>query len=878
MKFFVDPKIFEKWPGVKVGAVVLLGINNSGHSEEVLRLLRDEELKKKAGLLGKDFGQVPEVVVWKEVYREFGSNPHEFRSSVEALLRRVRAGNPLPSINNLVDIYNLLSIKFKVPAGAEDLDKVKGDVSLAFAQGLEKGKYIGSESADVCYKGEVIYKDEVGFICRRWNWREADRTKIEEDTENALLVFEAMPPLDEASLTVVMQEAEELIKKYLGGETKSFILSKENSVFEVEFKTGTKFVEERLEITSGEKKMIEGKPKVSLPKEQIKKSLPTKDSLVYKIISELLEVMKSLYPDVALLVEDIELERPTVAEFGDYSTNVAMVLSKKVGKNPREIASEIVSKFKSDLIEKVEVAGAGFINFTISKDYLLDQLKEVLRLGEKFGMSNQFSEKKIVVEYTDPNPFKELHVGHLISNVIGESLARLHEASRAVVWRADYFGDVGVHAARSVWGIRKKMKEEKISLSDLSQKGLAEKVKFMGEGYALGTRLYDEDPTVKEEIDRLNAVLYIVAQKIWSEQGQEPIINYNPEGKISENEISEVYELYKFGRQWSLDYFESIYAILGTKFDGYYPESRVAEVGYKYVLDNIGKVFERSEGAVIFRGEKFGLHTRVFINKNNLPTYEAKELGLAPTKYKDFPYDGSIIVVGKEIKEYFQVLVEALKQINPQLGDATHPIFTGMVNVPQGKMSSRKGNVITVLQILNQLSKMAKNKMQAGVLGDEEKDKVAMKIAVGAVKYAFLKPSIGNDIVFDFEKSVSFEGDSGPYLQYTYSRCRSVIGKAKLKTGSLKLEDYKLNQEEMAVLRLLQRYPVVVEEAGKNYSPSTICSYLYDLAQKFNLFYNKHRIIDGEVPNEFRLALTEAVGIVIRNGLTLLGIETAERM
>jgi DNA/RNA-binding domain of Phe-tRNA-synthetase-like protein len=233
MKFEVDSKIFEKWPKVKIGVIVLTGIDNGGHNGEVLKLLRNEEARLKSELLGVDFSQMPEVAVWREVYKEFGSNPHDFRSSIEALLRRVRTGNPLPQINNLVDLYNFLSIKYRLPVGAEGLDKTSGDIRLTFSDGMEKGRYIGSEVEDVCNIGEVIYRDDLGFICRRWNWREADRTKIDETTKNAVLVIEAMRLETEERLRSCLEEGIELIGRYLGGEARTSVLSFDSPVFEL---------------------------------------------------------------------------------------------------------------------------------------------------------------------------------------------------------------------------------------------------------------------------------------------------------------------------------------------------------------------------------------------------------------------------------------------------------------------------------------------------------------------------------------------------------------------------------------------------------------------------------------------------------------------
>src|SRR3989344_3350850 len=194
MKFTVDPKIFEVFPGVSIGVVSISYMVNSSNVSEILALLRQEEAHQKEVLTGIDLGSLPEISMWREIYKKFGSDPHDFRSSIESLLRRARGGKPLPEINPLVDLYNYLSLKYYVPAGAEDTDKISGDVSLTFAAGTEGGKYLGSDTEENCIEGEVIYKDDKGFICRRWNWREADRTKIDHGTKNALLVFESLPP------------------------------------------------------------------------------------------------------------------------------------------------------------------------------------------------------------------------------------------------------------------------------------------------------------------------------------------------------------------------------------------------------------------------------------------------------------------------------------------------------------------------------------------------------------------------------------------------------------------------------------------------------------------------------------------------------------
>jgi arginyl-tRNA synthetase len=605
------------------------------------------------------------------------------------------------------------------------------------------------------------------------------------------------------------------------------------------------------------------------------------------------EIIKALSIATNLADTEINLEAPENLEFGDYSSNVAMQRISSKGLmfkgdmkssrySPREYAEEIVGILQKDevlnkVVDKIEVAGPGFINFWLKGAVLMDVLKDINLKKDDYGRNDLLAGKKVVVEYTDPNPFKEFHIGHLISNVTGESFARLQEVCGATVWRADYFGDVGVHVAKSIWGIRNKMEAEKCTLDALSKLNLNARISFMGQGYALGTRAFDEDEKAKEEIGRLNTVIYKAAQRMWAKEGMKSEINYDAEEKVPDSEVDGIYDLYEKGRSWSLEYFETIYMRLGTKFDGYYPESKVGEVGYKLVKDNIGRVFEESEGAVIFRGEKFGLHTRVFINKHNLPTYEAKELGLAPAKYSDFAYDKSIIVVGKEIKEYFAVLVEALKQVNSSLGNATYPICTGMVNLPEGKMSSRRGNVVTVTGILDDLKRMIGEKMKEGY-SDVERSEIGENVAVGALKYAFLKNSVGSDFVFDMTTALSLEGNSGPYLQYTAARASSVLRKTEFSISNFQFsKDLELNASELSVARYLVHFPETVDSAAKTYSPNVICNYLYELAQRYNNFYNSNRILEDK--NEtFRLALTAATGQVIKNGLYLLGISAPERM
>lgn len=644
-----------------------------------------------------------------------------------------------------------------------------------------------------------------------------------------------------------------------------------------------------------------------------------------EIIKKLEEIVKKLTR------EDIKIEItiPKDIKNGDYSTNIAMRLAKPLGKNPMSIAEEIASKFeirnpKSEIngdtryeilnakyLERVEAVKPGFVNFYLSEEALLKTAEEVLLHPEKAGTTESLKGEKIIVEFTDPNPFKVFHIGHVYTNTIGEALSRMHEALGATVHRADYFGDVGMHVAKALWGLKAMLTKDNMTFSDMAEKSLEERIVYFGVAYAKGSSAYEESEKAQEEMKRLNKLIYLAAQKMWEEEkGFAPQVDYQKGEPIDEQEFSWVYDWYVQGRKWSLEYFETIYNRLGMTFAGYYPESIAGEKGYKLVKDHIQDgTFIEDNGAIIFPGKGHGLHTRVFINSLGLPTYEAKELGLAVWKSEEFPYDFSIILTGNEINEYFKVLMKALSIIRPDLAVKSLHIGHGMVKLSSGKkMSSRTGQIISGEEVLHEAASLAKQKIAEAKIGREtvegvSSEAIAEQVGIGAIKYSFLKSSIGKDVPFSFEESVSFEGNSGPYVQYTYTRTQSVLSKAhesdvianrvkqsskdEIATSQAPLDDvfqfpqgYLLKEEELGILRVVYQFREVVEESARTYSPNTITEYLFNLAQIFNNFYQKYRILNasGEQERDFRIALTTVVGIVLRQGLNLLGIQAPEKM
>ena len=586
----------------------------------------------------------------------------------------------------------------------------------------------------------------------------------------------------------------------------------------------------------------------------------------------------------------VTVESPVQTTHGDYSTNIAMILGKKLGRNPMEIAAAICEELRAkslEQIEKIEVVKPGFINFWLTNDVLLETLQPVSdtpRNAETLPLKG----KRIMVEYAHPNTHKEMHIGHMRTLITGEAISRLLEDSGATVFRANYQGDIGPHVAKALYGIKALMKERDLNLDEVTKWSNSDKAHFLGEGYVRGSKDYE---AVKEEIDAINTVLY----KSIGEEGDQD------KDSVSAD-LKEILSLYTITRQWSLDYYEEFYSRFATKFDQLFFESQVAVAGKKIVEKNIGAVFVKENGAIIFPGEKYGLHTRVFITQAGNPTYEGKEMGNAYAEYDAFSFDLKMHIVASEQAGYFQVVFKALDLIDPEKFEGKqHHLSMGMVTLTDPsagsgqarKMSSRTGDILTVDWLIDQVRARVQELAREGKVRAEKLDETIEMITIGAIKYSVLKGGTGSNAAFDIEKSVSLDGNSGPYLQYTYARTRSILGKSstfakasadkqianrksKDNDKQLAISD-KLEAEESQLLRRLYQFTEVTREAAQKYAPNVLCTYLYELAAEFNLFYQRHKVVGSE-QEAFRLALTASVGKTLKNGLHLLGIDAPEKM
>ncbi len=555
--------------------------------------------------------------------------------------------------------------------------------------------------------------------------------------------------------------------------------------------------------------------------------------------------------NLSLPSTEFSMEHPEDYSHGDYSTNVAMVLAKSVHTNPRDLAEKIVQEINKnipDCIEKIDVAGSGFINFYLTRDFFVQSVQEI-NSSEKIGTNSIHSGKKIMVEYTDPNPFKPFHIGHLMTNTIGESIARILEHSGAEVKRANYQGDVGLHVAKAFYGMQKKGMPEDMNAP---VEALAQ---YIGECYVLGSNAYEDGEGAKEEIEILNKKIYVRTDK-------------------------EVTEVYDWGFEVTMKAFENLYKILGTKFTYYFLESKMAPIGEAFVRSNIGNVFEESEGAIVFKAENYDpkLHTRVFITKAGLPTYETKELGLSEEKLKVFPeMDISLVITAHEQLEYMKVVSKAISLLHPELEKKMKHIVHGMMRLSGGKMSSRKGNVITGESLIRDTISEIAEKIKSRDLSSDEKSAISEAVGVAAIKYSILRSKAGSDIIYDMDQSISTEGDSGPYLQYSYARARSIVSKAE--SEGVKYDAGTPTSEVIEVEKLLYRFSEVVARSATEFEPHYLSTYLIELARAFNNFYANSIIVDSEDPtSSYKVSVTEAFSRTMKTGLELLGITAPLKM
>jgi len=602
------------------------------------------------------------------------------------------------------------------------------------------------------------------------------------------------------------------------------------------------------------------------------------------IKAEIISVIKQSLGEFTKERIEFLVEEPENESFGDYSSNIALALfSKSKIKNqksktqfkiqklrsPPELAQEIIDKFiihDSQFMihfDRVEAVKPGFINFYLSQDYLFSQLTRILEEKEKFGSKSENPNKKVVVEYSSPNIAKPFTVGHLRSTIIGDAIANLLQANGWKVYRDNHLGDWGTQFGKQIYAIKTWGDENEINKVENPVRELvALYVKFHEEA--------ERNPKLEEKA------------REWFK-------------KLEDGDV-EARRLWKKCVEWSLVEFKKIYEKLRVEFTennglGYgeaFFEDRMTGVIRELKEKKLLKKGERGAELVFFEKDKYP--PLMILKQDGATLYPTRDL--ATDKFRLDKYGKDIVIineVGVEQALYFRQLFKVEKMLGwVKEGQRIHKRH-GLYRFKDQKMSTRKGNTIWLEEVLQEAVKRAEK------LGSENKE-IAEEVGIGAIKWNDLKRTSEQDIVFDWDEILNMQGDSGPYLQYAFARTQSVLLKAtsdKKKEASSKNKIKneiglarimlarpllaRLETEEISLLRALNRFPEAVSQAGEKFAPNILCNYLFGLAQKFNLFYQKHKIIGSE-NQDFRLKLTAGVGQIIRTGLNLLGIAAPEKI
>lgn len=566
------------------------------------------------------------------------------------------------------------------------------------------------------------------------------------------------------------------------------------------------------------------------------------------------EALKSEY-NLKRELSTIQLERPADSAHGDWASNVALTLAKELGQNPRQIAETLKTILTDDEslqkdITEIEVAGPGFINFKLTESFYQELLPTI---GESFGSHDIGVGKQVMVEFGQPNTHKAFHVGHLKSAISGLSMVNLLANLGYKVIQANFYGDVGMHVAKCTWGAMQANYKD-LGLSEMDS---LQRMKLIDSFYVAGAKAFKDSAEAEEEIRSINRAVY---------NGLE----------------TEEVQAYESLRDWSLENLTEIFSELGVNYDRQYPESELSDEAKQIVLDHTPGIFEHSEGAIIFPGEKLGLNNWVFITSEDLPTYEAKDLALAYKKFSEYDLDLSIITTSVEQTARFKSIIRALEEIDEKFKDKYKHIPFGWLLRGGKKQSSRMGGTVKGMDVINEAKQHAADLISSEKdYGEEERALIVDAVAQAGLKFLILSHEFHKDINYDPDNFITLEGFSGPYVMYAYARIQAMLQGANDTDINVGHSSARLTTElELNLIRKIAQFPEITKVAGEKIAPHLIANYVFELANQFNQFYAEVPILKekDEECRQARLLLVQKVGVVLKHGLSLLGISVVERM
>ncbi|TXI67232.1 MAG: arginine--tRNA ligase [Flavobacterium sp.] len=582
-------------------------------------------------------------------------------------------------------------------------------------------------------------------------------------------------------------------------------------------------------------------------------------------------IQKAVLELFNISIEKVEFQA-TRKEFEGDITMVVFPLVKVLKGNPVEIGNQIGNYLVTNVneVSKFNVVG-GFLNIAISDAFYVEFFNTI-KNNDTFGfVAPKEGEKAVMVEYSSPNTNKPLHLGHIRNNLLGYSVAEILKASGKKVYKTQIINDRGIHICKSMLAWQKFGNGQTPASTGLKGD------KLVGNFYV------EFDKQYKKEISELIAQgkTEDEAKKLAPSilEAQQMLLDW-------ENGKPEVIELWKTMNQWVYDGFAQTYKNLGVDFDSYYYESNTYLLGKEVVQFGLEKgIFEKDpDGSVWIDLTADGLDRKIVLRSDGTAVYMTQDIGTAIQRVKDFPdVGGMVYTVGNEQDYHFKVLFLILKKLGFDWADSLYHLSYGMVELPSGKMKSREGTVVDADDLMAEMTTTAQTiSEELGKLdgySEEEKAVLFKTIGLGALKYYMLKVDPKKQMMFNPEESVDFAGNTGPFIQYTYARIQSILRKADFDT-SISISGLELHEKEKELIKQVQLYPEVIQNAAENHSPALIANYTYDLVKEFNSFYQQVSILGEENHDKkvFRVQLSKSVGNTIKNAFQLLGIEVPERM
>jgi arginyl-tRNA synthetase len=596
-----------------------------------------------------------------------------------------------------------------------------------------------------------------------------------------------------------------------------------------------------------------------------------------KIESKITEAVKAIVEELyGQQVPDsmVQLQQ-TRPEFEGQITIVVFPFTRMSHKAPDATAMEIGGRLVERLPEVVSKFNAvkGFLNLSISSRQWIEMLQDIYA-NPKFGFTPVTDHSPLVmIEYSSPNTNKPLHLGHVRNNLLGWALAQVMEANGNKVVKTNIVNDRGIHICKSMLAWLKWGNGETPESS--GKKG----DHLIGDYYVAFDKHYREE--VKE----------LMAQGMDEEQAKQeaPLIKEAHEMLVKwEQNDPEVRGLWRQMNEWVYAGFDETYKALGVSFDKIYYESETYLEGKEKVEEGLAKglFYRRDDGSVWADLTKEGLDEKLLLRSDGTSVYMTQDIGTAKLRFQDYPIDKMIYVVGNEQNYHFQVLSILLDKLGFKWGKDLVHFSYGMVELPNGKMKSREGTVVdaddliaTMIQDAKELSADKVNKLEG--ISEQEAQEIARIVGMGALKYFILKVDARKNMLFNPEESIDFNGNTGPFIQYTYARIRSILRKAGgVPSVALSTQQTELAEKEISLIQRLQGFETAVRQAGQDYNPSCIANYCYDLVKEYNQFYHDFSVLheEDEKKRHLRIVLSAAVGQVVKNGMGLLGIEVPERM